>query len=347
MFDSDKRVLVRHYLDQGVAKAEIARRLNIGRRTVYNWSAGGKPGHEGCEGKYGPRPSQPSKLDCFKEIIAVRLAVYPQLSAVRLFDEVKAAGYTGGYDQVKRHVREVRPRAVEEPLVRFETAPAQQAQVDFAEFQLPWGKRHALLVVLGYSRRMWLRFYRRQTLLVVVRGLEESFSYLGGVPAELLFDQMKAVVLADRRGVDGGLIENPEFRAFSDHWGFKIRACRPYRARTKGKVERPVRYLRGNFFYGREFVSDDDLNAQARQWLDEVANVRVHGTLQERVSERFARERPLLGPLAPRPYTPVVPREEPREEPQQDPDRVPATLAGVEVERRPLSAYALGGEVSS
>ena len=98
MFDSDKRVLVRHYLDQGVAKAEIARRLKIGRRTVYNWIAGGKPGHEGCEGKYGPRPS---KLDCFKEIIAVRLAVYPQLSAVRLFDEVKAAGYTGGYDQVR------------------------------------------------------------------------------------------------------------------------------------------------------------------------------------------------------------------------------------------------------
>ena len=127
MFDSDKRVLVRHYLDQGVAKAEIARRLNIGRRTVYNWIAGGKPGHEGCEGKYGPRPSRPSKLDGFKEIIAVRLAVYPQLSAVRLFDEVKAAGYTGGYDQVKRHVRQVRPQEAEEPLVRFETATAQQA----------------------------------------------------------------------------------------------------------------------------------------------------------------------------------------------------------------------------
>ena len=344
MFDREKRMLVRHYLEQGVAKAEIARRLKIGRRTVYKWMAADEKLQQGaCEDEYGPRPSRPTKLDRFKEIIAVRLAVYPQLSAVRLFDEVQAAGYTGGYDQVKRHVREVRPREAEEPLVRFETAPAHQAQVDFAEFQLPWGKRHALLVVLGYSRRMWLRFYQRQTLMVVIRGLEESFSYLDGVPAELLFDQMKAVVIADRRELDGGLIENPEFRAFSDHWGFKIRACRPYRARTKGKVERPVRYLRGNFFYGREFVSDDDLNAQARHWLDEVANVRVRGTLQERVSERFARERPLLGPLAPRPYTPVVPRGEL----QQEPQRAQRALPGVAVERRPLSAYASGGEVCS
>jgi len=107
MFDSEKRMLVRHYLEQGVTKAEIARRLKIGRRTVYNWmAAGGKLKQGACEDEYGPRPSRPTKLDRFKEIIAVRLAVCPQLSAVRLFDEVKAAGYTGGYDQVKRHVRE-------------------------------------------------------------------------------------------------------------------------------------------------------------------------------------------------------------------------------------------------
>ena len=131
----------------------------------------------------------------------------------------------------------------------------------------------------------------------------------------MLFDQMKAVVLADGRGSGGRLVENPEFRGFSDHWGFRIRACRPYRAQTKGKVERPVRYVRGNFFYGSDFVSDDDLNARARLWLDEVANVRVHGTLGERIDDRFARERPLLGPLAPHPYRPVVPRPEPSETP--------------------------------
>ena len=156
-------------------------------------------------------------LDPFKGIIQARLQEYPQLSAVRLLDEIKAAGYEGGYDQVKRHVRVVRPREPADPVVRFETPPAHQAQADFAAFRLPWGKRHALIVVLGYSRRMWLRFYRRQTLMVVVRGIEEAFPYLGGVPSELLFDQMKAVVISDRRGAGGRLIENPESRGFSDH----------------------------------------------------------------------------------------------------------------------------------
>ena len=190
------------------------------------------------QGGYGPRRPRASKLDPFKRIIRTRLAAYPGLSAARLFEEVRAAGYSGGYDQVKRHVREVRPREPAEPPVRFETPPGHQGQVDFAEFRLPWGKRHALMVVLGYSRRMWLRFYERQTMGVVIRGLEESFASFGGVPAEMLFDQMKAAVLADGRSSGGRLLENPEFRGFSDHWGFRIRACRPYRAQTKGETPR-------------------------------------------------------------------------------------------------------------
>ena len=126
--------------------------------------------------------------------------------------------------------------------------------MDFAEFRFPWGKRVALLVVLGYSRLLWLKFYPRQTLATVISGIEEAFAYLGGVPDELLFDQMKAVILDDQRPEGGKLLEHPEFLRFAHHWGFRSRACRPYRAQTKGKVERPVRYVRGNFVYGREFV---------------------------------------------------------------------------------------------
>ena len=112
--------------------------------------------------------------------------------------------------------------------------------MDFAEFRLPWGKRHALLVVLGYSRLMWLQYYERQTMAVVMEGLELAFRYFRGVPSELLFDQMKAVIVEDNRNSGGQLVENPEFVRFAAHWGFRIRACRPYRAQTKGKVERPV-----------------------------------------------------------------------------------------------------------
>ena len=112
---------------------------------------------------------------------------------------------------------------------------------------------------------------------------------------------------------------------------------------SKGKVERPVRYLRDNFFHGRDFVSDDDLDARALPWLDSVANVRIHGTLKERVADRFDRERLCLSPLAPWPYRPVVPRPEPR----TTQTRPPTALQVVEVERRPLSEYAeITGEIS-
>ena len=205
MIGREKRVLLRHYLEQGMSKAAIARQLRISRRTVYNWMEAGEldRGVDDKAVRYRPRAPLPSKLDPFREIIRTRLADYPELSAVRLFEEVKMAGYPGGYGQVKRYVRAVRPRDPVEPVVRFETPPGHQAQVDFAEFRLPWGKRHALIVVLGYSRRMWLRFYERQTMMVVIRGIEESFPYLGGVPVELLFDQMKAVVIADGRAGGG------------------------------------------------------------------------------------------------------------------------------------------------
>ena len=102
----------------------------------------------------------------------------------------------------------------------------------------------ALIVVLGYSRLLWVQFYARQTMKALMHGLESSFSYFGGVPSELLFDQMKAVVIEDGRDDDGTLVENPEFVRYAYHWNFRIRACRPYRAQTKGKVERPIRYLR-------------------------------------------------------------------------------------------------------
>ena len=119
--------------------------------------------------------------------------------------------------------------------MRFETAPGRQGQVDFAHFRLPWGKRYALIVVLGYSRLLWVQFYTRQTMKALMHGLESSFSYFGGVPRELLFDQMKAVVIEDGRYDDGALVENPEFMRYAYHWNFRIRACRPCRAQTKGK----------------------------------------------------------------------------------------------------------------
>lgn len=307
MYGWDTLVLLQHLLDDGLSKSAIAQRLGVSRRVIYHWIATGQLTRDVTTPVPRRTALRATKLDVFLPIITERLATYPELSAVRLFDEVRTAGYAGGITQVRDYVARVRPHPAPDPVVRFETAPGHQAQVDFAEFRLPWGKRYALVVVLGYSRLLWLKFYPRQTLATVISGLEEAFAYFGGVTQELLFDQMKAVVLDDQRADGGKLLENPEFLRFAQHWGFRIRACRPYRAKTKGKVERPIRYVRSNFFYGREFIGDADLDDQRLRWLDDVANARMHRTTQAIPRVRFdTEERMHLHALAERPYRPLV-----------------------------------------
>jgi transposase len=228
----------------------------------------------------------------------------------------------------------VRPRPAPEPIIRFETEPGDQAQVDFAEFTFPWGKRYALVVVLGYSRLLWLKFAPKQGMPALLSGLEEAFAFFGGVPREILFDQMASVITRDLRDQGGKLVENAELLRFAAHWGFRVRACRPYRAKTKGKVERPIRYVRGSFVYARDFIGDEDLNAQTLTWLSNRANVRKHRTTGERPIDRFTRDEQMtLLTLAPRPYRSLILA------PRSEPSRKMA-LPRVEVERRPLQSYA-------
>lgn len=335
MYDWEPRVLLRHYLEQGLSKTAIAERVGISRRTVHYWIDSGQLERDldAASIHYPPRPTQ---LDPYHALIRQRLETYPELTAVRLFEEVRAAGYPGSLTQLKVFVRQVRPTPPPEAVIRFETPPGHQGQVDFAEVRLPWGKRFAVMFVLGYSRLLWVQFFPRQTMRTLMTGLEEAFAFCGGVPHEVLFDQLKAVILEDRRPTGGRVLENPEFLRFAAHWGFRIRACRPYRAQTKGKVERPIRYLRHSFLYGRPFAGDADLNAQALQWLAATANVRDHATTHEQPAVRFARdERALLQPLAARPYRSLVllPDTAPAPAPQGAVPRIP-------VERRPLTAYA-------
>jgi transposase len=333
----ETRVLLVHYLEQGLSKAAIACRLGIDRRTIHRWIAQGQLERD-VETDLLKQPirkqSRPVKLEPFKEIIQSRLQDYPELSSVRLLDEIRAAGYTGGYSQLTLYVQQVRPRAEPEPVIRFETEPGHQAQIDFAEVKLPWGRRFVLLVVLGYSRLMWLRFYPKQDMRTLIDGLEEAFRFFGGVPRELLFDQMASVITRDLRDQGERLVENAEFLRFAAHWGFRIRACRPYRAKTKGKVERPIRYLRENFLYGREFLGDSDLADQAEGWLHGTANVRIHGTTRERPLERFARdEKQHLQPLPGHGYRSLIVLPAAPARPAVRP------LPKVQVERRPLGIY--------
>lgn len=335
MYRWETLVLLKHLLESGQSKVAIARELGISRRLVYHLIKTGKVDQEFSNERVRQRLQAPRKLEPFKPLIQERLAEFPALSAVRLLAECRAAGYVGGYSQLTEYLRQVRPREEPAPVVRFETEPGRQAQFDFAEFRFPWGKRHAVLVVLGYSRMLYVEWVVRQTAFTLMQALERSFAFFGGVPQEILFDQLKAVIVDDHRGTGGRLLENPEFARFAAHWSFAIRACRPYRAQTKGKVERPVHYLRDNFVYGRGFLGDGDLAAQTITWLDTVANVRVHGTTREQPLVRFQRdEQAVMQPLAVRPYRSLV------LEPTPPTRSVPPVATPVNVERRSLGTYA-------
>jgi len=150
-------MLLRHYLEQGTSKSALARQLGISRDTIHRWIRVGDLDRDLDREavRYGPRAPAATKLDAYKPIIEARLAAYPELSAVRLLAEIRAAGYAGGYTQLKTLVRQIRPLPAPETVVRFETAAGHQAQVDFAHFRFSWGVRYALLVVLGYSRLLW------------------------------------------------------------------------------------------------------------------------------------------------------------------------------------------------
>jgi transposase len=291
---------------QGLSISEIARRIGQDRKTVRKYVAQGL-----VAPVYGPRQPRPTRLDPYKDYLRQRVTEFPGLSGRRLLREIRELGYDGGYTAVTDFLREVRPA---EPVAferRFETPPGQQAQVDFAFFKTvftdePSRERIVWLFsyVLAHSRRLCGEFVLHQDLQTLLRCHVAVFNELGGVPREILYDRMKSAVQAD--GGEAGIVYNPTLLAFAQHYGFLPKACRPYRAKTKGKVERPFRYVREDFFLARTFRNLDDLNAQYRHWLETVANARRHATTGRIVAEHFAEEAPSLGPVPAGPYTAVL-----------------------------------------
>ena len=296
-------VLMIHDLHrQGLSIQEIARATGQDRKTVRKYL---KSGLE--PPVYGPRAPRGSLLNPYKDFIRERLQATPQLSAVRLDREIRALGYGGGHTIVKDFVRAVRPAPPPVFERRFETAPGKQAQVDFAHFRVTFedGAGHERVVwlfslVLGFSRFLFARFVPGQGTAEVVRCHLAAFAALGGVPREILYDRMKTAVLGEDEA--GRVVFNETLLDLARHHGFTPRACKPYRAKTKGKVERPFRYIRQDFFLGRTFQNLDDLNRQLTDWLERVANPRTHGTTGRVVAEAFAEEKPALVPLPAFPF---------------------------------------------
>jgi transposase len=299
MLSKEGLIVLHHYLKEGLSKTANAAKLGISRRTVQRYITSGR-----TEPQYGPREPRASKLDPYHKYLRGRLLAYPELSGARLLQELRELGYTGGYTILKEHLRTLRPKLPPPIEQRFEVEPGHQAQVDFATFKTSFGTVSALLVVLSWSRVLWVRFALHQDQLTLLSGLHQAFLYFGGVPRTLLFDRMRPVVAGSQE--DGKAVFNAELLRFAAHYGFQSVACRPYRAKTKGRVERAVSYLRRNFFYGREFRDLEDLNAQCAAWLDNTANARVHGTTRAVPWERLAVERSSLLQLPQEPYIPRI-----------------------------------------
>ena len=291
---------------QGLSVSAIARQMGVDRKTVRTYIA------KGLEPPtYKKRASAPGVVDRFEPYLCERLAAYPTLTARRLFREIKERGFSGGYSIVRDRVRDIRPAPSAGYEVRFETPPGEQAQVDFARFEVefvdePGLKRIVWLfsMVLGYSRLIWARFVLHQDLQSVLRCHIAALEAIGGAPRTILYDRMKTAVIGE--DADGLVVYNRALVDLARHYGFQPRACRPYRAKTKGKVERPFRYIREDFFLGGVFRNLDDLNEQLRHWLDMVANPRLHATTNRVVNEAFAEERASLKALPGASYRAVL-----------------------------------------
>src|SRR5689334_9416846 len=292
---------------QGVSVSAIARQVGLDRKTVHKYI------ERGLEPPmYGPRAPRASKIAPFTRYLRERLAAFPQLTGRRLHRELRELGYTGGYSILTDFLRDIRPTAPAPFEVRFETPPGRQAQVDFAHFRTvftdePGVERIIWLFsfVLGHSRMLWGRFVLHQDLPTLLRCQAAAFEAIGGVPEQVLYDRMRTVFSREDSEA-GDVVFNRTLLEFARHYGYLPKACRPYRAKTKGKVERPFRYIREDFFLGRSFRNLEDLNTQFRQWLDQVANVRVHATTRRVVAEHFAEECPKLQPLPAGPFQAVL-----------------------------------------
>ncbi|HKI37623.1 MAG TPA: IS21 family transposase [Gemmataceae bacterium] len=288
----------------GASMRRIARDLGLTRETVQSvlrrWQAE-RAGQESADGVPARRPS---RLDPYNETIRQLLARYPDVTIVRVFQELRAQGFTGGLTVVRERVLELRPQPLREPVRRFETLPGVQAQMDYSSYDIDFTEEcrrrvHLFSYVLGYSRRQYLRFVESQDLPTTLREHVRAFAHLGGVAATCLYDTRKVVVL--RHG-DEGPLYNPKFLAFATHYGFTPQACRVRRGQTKGKVERPFWYAETNLLNGRTFRSLAHLNEVTAWWLAQVADVRVHRETKQRPLDRHAEEHPHLLPLPATPY---------------------------------------------
>ena len=279
-----------------LAAPQIARELQLDERTVAKWLDAEKFRQR----EVTPRPS---KIDPFKPQVIRWLETHPY-TATQIYLRLREAGFNGGITIVKDYVHHVRPpRAPAFLTLAF--APGECAQVDWGQFgSIPVGNTSRRLsffvMVLCYSRMMYVEFTVSETMEHFLAAHANAFEFFAAVPARCMVDNLKSAIL--RRVIGEAPVFNPRYKDFADHFGFTISPCGVGQAHEKGRVENAVGYVKKNFLAGLEPSDFSQLNPAVRQWLDSVANVRLHGSTKRQPVELFATERPSLKPLPSRPY---------------------------------------------
>lgn len=281
-----------HLGRQSLTQAQTAQALGLDVRTVAKWAD---------TAQFQPRANNTprgGKLDAFKGQIVRWLDTHPY-SAQQIYQRLREAGYDGGRTIVKDYVQRIRPHAPQ-AFLTLSFAPGEAAQVDWGEMGtvVVGGTRRRLsffVMVLCFSRRMYLEFTVSQTSEFFLACHERAFAAFSGVPQRLIIDNLKSAVLQRLAGV--APVFNPKYLDFSRHWGFEISACNVRSGWEKGRVENGVGYVKKNFLAGLELGDFAAVQAAGTLWMDTVANVRLHESTHERPMDRFAQERQLLKPL--------------------------------------------------
>jgi transposase len=306
--------MIKKFLKEGMSKSEVARRLGISRNTVARYA--NKPdGYIPIIEKESKDTTVDPYLPHIKNMLQTAKDQGSHIPTTVILEDIKKLGYTGSLRWLQQVMQkhELRDRILKEELVRFETEPGKQFQVDWIEF--PKDNLSAFVATMGHSRVSYVQYVSDEKIETLIECHLNAFKYFGGVPEHGLYDNMKTVIIKRNAYGYGKHKLNPMFEDFAKHCGFKIKVCKPYTPKTKGKVERFNHYLRYSFHNALTVrlamknyeLNIDNANSEVLKWLDNVANVRIHSTTLQKPLKLLKEEIPYLKAI-PKPYNGIHPK---------------------------------------